>query len=363
MSTTPSSVIIIRMSAIGDVIHALPALDLLRQLLPKARIGWLVEELSAPLLQHHPNIDRLYVIPRKRWRGNFRKLFHGEIKPFYKRIRAEGWEASLDFQGIAKSSIAAWACGASRRIGFAGENSRELSFLLNRHRVPPGPADRHVVQQNIRLIEGLGLTIPDELPRGTIHLLEEEKEVMRGALRGAGWNGERLLALNPGAGFITKRWAPANFVELAKALIGRSGHRPLVVWGPGEEGMRDEIIEGLREHDPIMAPPTRVRELAVMISLCSFFVGGDTGPTHMAGIFRVPALSLFGATDGGRNCPWPSTGPEKAGVYIQREDLDCIPCRKRTCPLPGDRHLACIRGLTPSHVLEKAEPWLSSVLH
>ncbi|MCC6547423.1 glycosyltransferase family 9 protein [Candidatus Sumerlaeota bacterium] len=357
----PESVLIIRMSAIGDVIHALPALDLLRQLLPQARIGWLVEELGAPLLHHHPHIDKLYVIPRKRWRRNFRKSFRSEMVPFYRGIRADQWEASLDFQGIAKSGIAAWACGASRRVGFSGENSRELNALFNRVRVRPDSGDRHVVQQNIRLLEGLGLSIPDALPRGTIRLLDSEIAAIRGKLTAVGWRGEKLLAINPGAGFITKRWPPGNFVQLAKALIARCGYRPIVLWGPGEEHLRDAVAAGLAGHDVITAPPTSVRELAVMVSLCSFFVGGDTGPTHLAGIFRVPVLSIFGATDAARNCPWPSAGENRAGQWVQRLELPCIACRKRTCPLEGDAHLACILKFPAERVLEEAEPWLSTV--
>ena len=215
----PESVLIIRMSAIGDVIHALPALDLLRQLLPKARIGWLVEELGAPLLMHHPHIDKLYVIPRKRWRKNFRKMLFPEIMPFYRKIRADRWDASLDFQGISKSGISAWACGAKRRVGFAGENSREVNALFNHVRVAPKPGDHHVVQQNIRQLEALGLRIPEQLPRGTIRLLPEEVDAMRAKLQEVNWRGEKLLAINPGAGFITKRWQPENFAKLAKALI------------------------------------------------------------------------------------------------------------------------------------------------
>lgn len=358
----PESVLIIRMSAIGDVIHALPALDLLRQLLPKARIGWLVEELGAPLLMHHPHIDKLYVIPRKRWRKNFRKMLFPEIMPFYRKIRADHWDASLDFQGISKSGISAWACGAKRRVGFAGENSREVNAIFNHVRVAPKPGDRHVVQQNIRQLEALGLRIPEQLPRGTIRLLPEEVDAMRAKLQEVNWRGEKLLAINPGAGFITKRWQPENFAKLAKALIARSGHRPIVLWGPGEEHLRDAVAAGLAEHDVILAPRTSVRELAVLVSLCSFFIGGDTGPTHMAGIFGVPVLSIFGATDAQRNCPWPSVGADRAGQWVQRLELPCIACRKRTCPLSGDAHLACILDFPVERVLAEAEPWLCTVL-
>lgn len=362
MQTPPRSVLIIRLSAIGDVIHALPLLDLLHEQLPGARIGWLIEELSAPILEHHPHVDHVHVIPRRRWRGNFHKLFHGEIMPFYTRIRNENWDASIDLQGISKSALAAWACGAAKRIGFAGDNSRELNFLFNRSRVAPRDSDIHIVEQNIRLLEGLGITIPEKLPRGTIHLLDSEKEEMRRMLEAVGWGGEKLLAVNPGAGFVTKRWALPNYVEVGRELIRRSGYRPIITWGPGEEKMRDFLAGELKGERVLVAPPTGVRQMTTLISLCSFFLGGDTGPTHIAGIFGVPVLSIFGATNAARNCPWPSRGPDRAGMYIQREDLECIPCRKRTCPLGGAAHLACLTGLSPPDVLARATPWLDDVL-
>ena len=352
------SVLIVRLSAIGDVIHALPVLEALRAQLPDARIGWLVEELSAPLLQSHPDLNQLYVIPKKRWRGHFREHFGGEILPFYKQIRGDGWDATLDLQGLLKSSFSARTTGAKVRVGFAGAGAREGSWLLNNRRVASRPQDVHVVEKNLRLLEGLGLKVPEVAPRGTLGIQSTEQEVMKGMLRWAGWKGEGLLAINPGAGWSSKRWPPAYFADLATRLARRTGLRPVVLWGPKEEPMRDEILAGLKDVDGIAAPPTKVRELAVLISLCKMFVGGDTGPTHMAGLLGVPVISIFGASDGARNCPWPKSGPTAAGVVVQRTDLPCEPCWKTVCPLTGDANLACLRGLTPANVYTEVEPWL-----
>lgn len=352
----PASVLIVRLSAIGDVVHALPVLEALRAQLPDARIGWLVEELSAPLLENHPHLDKLYIIPKKRWRGNFRKLFTSEIRPFYAAIRRDGWEATLDLQGLSKSSLAALAVGARLRVGFAGKNSREISGILNNRKVRPHAEDRHVVQQNLRLLEGLDLRVPDVPPRGTMGITDAERDSMREALRGAGWRGEKLLAINPGAGWITKRWPPEYFAELGSILARRTGYRPIVLWGPGEDSMRDTIVAGLRDVEGFAAPATRVRQLAVLISLCSMMVGGDTGPTHMAGLLGVPVLSIFGASDGERNCPWPAIGPHPAGRVAARNDLACRPCWKTQCPLRGDAHLACLRGLLPEAVAALGMP-------
>lgn len=358
--TKPTSVLVVRLSAIGDVIHALPVLDALRDQLPGARIGWLVEELSAPLLENHPALDRVYTIPRRRWRGKFRAMYRSEIRPFFRAVREEGWDASLDLQGITKGGLAAWACGARTRVGFAGPNSREVDFLFNNRRVRPEASDVHVTQQNLRLLEGLGLEVPRVPPRGRIGIRDAEREATGASLNGVGWKGEPLLAVNPGAGFASKRWAPARFAELARLIAARSGLRPIVLWGPKEEPMRDEIVSLLARERAFAAPPTSVREMASLISLCKFFIGSDTGPSHLAGLFRVPVLTLFGGTDAQRNHPW--TGGAADQLAIQRDDLACVPCWERTCPLKGDAHMACLTGLSPRDVYTRAEPWLATVL-
>jgi lipopolysaccharide heptosyltransferase I len=355
--TPPASILIVRLSAIGDVIHSLPVLDALRTALPSARIGWLVEELSAPLLQNHPQLDKLYVIPKKRWRGRWLASFRSEIRPFFGAIRADGWDATLDMQGLSKSGLAALGAGGKLRVGFGGANAREINALLSNRRVRPQPTDRHVVQQNLRLIEGLGLSVPTEPPRGIIGILPEEQAAMREKLTAAGWNGERLVAINPGAGWSSKRWSPASFGELAKLLAHQTGMRPLVLWGPGEEAWRDEIAAVIGPSH-LIAPPTRIRELAVLISLTSLMVGGDTGPTHMAGPLGVPVISIFGASDGHRNRPWPPT----AGIMVQQEDLPCVPCWKTVCPLEGSANLQCLHTLTAAAVMERVTPWLRTAV-
>lgn len=357
--TAPASILIVRLSAIGDVIHSLPVLDALRTALPTARIGWLVEELSAPLLQNHPQLDKLYIIPKKRWRGKWLSSFRSEIRPFFAAIRADGWDATLDLQGLSKSGLAALGAGGKLRVGFAGPNAREINAFLSTRRVRPQPSDRHVVQQNLRLIEGLGLSVPGEPPRGMIGILPEEQQAMREKLTAAGWRGggERLVAINPGAGWSSKRWSPASFGELAKRIEKVTGLRPLVLWGPGEEAWRDEIAATIGPSH-LIAPPTRIRELAVLISLTSLMVGGDTGPTHMAGPLGIPVISIFGASDGHRNRPWPPTG----GVMVQQEEMECVPCWKTVCPLEGEKNLQCLRTLTPEAVMQRVESWLATVL-
>lgn len=353
----PRSILIVRLSAIGDVLHALPVLDALRRAFPDARLGWIVEELSAPLLEGHPDIDKLYIVPKKQWRGAWLAKFGGEIRPFFRAVAADGWDAAVDVQGLAKSGAVAWASRAKLRVGFAGPDSREANRLfINRAVRPPAGEAVHVVEKNLSLLRGLGV----EEPRGEGRLVvrDDEVEAMAEALRLAGWNGQQgLAALNPGAGWSSKRWPPECFAEAGAALARGERLAPLVFWGPGEEEARDAIAEGLRARgaDPIVCPRTTLRQLAAAIRLCRLFIGGDTGPTHMAALLGVPVVAVFGSSDHRRNRPWPT---ERTRV-LQRLDLDCCPCWKTECPLEEPRRLQCLAGVRPDEVVAAARELLA----
>jgi lipopolysaccharide heptosyltransferase I len=344
----PASFLIVRLSAIGDVIHALPVLDALRRARPDARIGWLVESASAPLLEHHPQLDVLHAIPRKAWRGaSFVRRLRSEVAPFFRKLRDERWDVAIDLQGLTKSALAAFASGAPMVIGYGDRDAREASRWLYNRPVSPPPDARHVVARNLALLRGVGIEPPPD-PCGRIGLLDAEREAAAASLRAAGWRGEPLVALNPGAGWTSKLWPTAHFAALGKLLHARHGARPLVLWGPKEEPLRDAVMAGLGGTGAIAAPETRLRELAAVIAQARLFVGGDTGPSHLAAVMGVPVVSLFGASDGHRNAPWPLA----AGPMLQRADLGCVPCWKTRCPLKGAAELACLRGLLPERVAD-----------
>lgn len=346
-------ILIVRLSAIGDIVHALPVLGALRAARPNAHIGWLVEGLSAPLLDGHPHLDELFVF-QKKWR----KAWHGgllstEARALMNQVKARRWDVAIDLQGLARSGLLAWISGAAARIGYGDHDARELNWLFNNRRVKPPATARHVVQRNLALLRAMGIDAPADT-KPLIAIRDDEKAAMRARLVGEcdAAPSDRFVALNPGAGWASKRWPPERFARVGVDIARRTGLRPLVLWGPGEEQLRDAVVVGLRaaRMHPIAAPPTRIRELATLISLCELFVGGDTGPTHIAGALGVPTVSVFGASDGARNRPWPIS----AGPMIQRDDLACVPCWKTACPLRGDAHLACLRGLPHERVADAA---------
>jgi lipopolysaccharide heptosyltransferase I len=347
------SILIVKLSAIGDVAHSIPVLSAVRRLFPRARIGWLVEELSSPLLLNNPDLNNLYVF-RRRWRTKqFFRLWSSEIRPFARQLRSVRWDVALDLQGLSKSSIYAWLSRAPIRIGFGDEAGRELSRLFNNRRVRPDPQSHvHVTQRYLSLLKELHPDAPDSAT-GTAHLLESERDAIRQRLREAGREGdESLLCINPAGGWSSKLWPVEHYAEAGAAIAREHGLRPLVLWGPREEPLRDAVMEGLQRRgaSPIASPPTTIREMCALISQCNFYIGGDTGPSHIAGLLGVPNVTVFGASDGHRNRPW----PVNTGSMIQLSELDCVPCWKRTCPLTGDENLKCLRRLEPERVIEAA---------
>jgi lipopolysaccharide heptosyltransferase I len=358
---TINSVLIVRLSAIGDVIHALPVVDVIRSQMPNARIGWVVEELSAPLLANHPAIDKVYIVPRKQWKGKYHRVFFSDIKPYFNRVAADGWDAVVDMQGLLKSGMAARLSGAPLRIGFKGKNSRELNWLFQNKRIAPLDQDHHVVQQNLRLIEGLGLTVPETIPPGTIGITGEEKEAMANKLCDAGWGGEPLLAINAAAGFPSKVWPVEHYTALGRMISEDMGFRPIIFWGPGEEELRDSLVEGLKGVEGFAAPPTTIRESVVLTAYSSFYIGCDTGPSQIAGCMGIPCVTVFGSTDPVRNCPWPGTEKLGNSITVRRDDLSCVGCWNRRCPLKDDELMKCMKGLSPEKVFEEISPLLAKI--
>ena len=266
----PESILIVRLSAIGDVVHALPCLHALRERFPDARIGWLVEQLSASLLKGHPEIDDLYVIPKKHWRAApVRTWLNGEKRRFYGELRRAKWDVAIDFQGLTKSGIPLLFSGAPVRIGFGDKDGREFNKFFTNRRVVPSPERPHVIQRNLSLLEPLGIENPEVAWR--FPDFAEERATTDTALTDAGIDSDAgFIALYPGAGWETKRWPTKHFARLSRLLgenPGTADLPQLIIWGPGEEPLCEAILRDaeLPEHRLRMAPPTNLRELAALL--------------------------------------------------------------------------------------------------
>jgi heptosyltransferase-1 len=298
-------ILIVRLSAIGDVLHGLPVLNALRDALPRAFLAWVVEGRAAELLQSHKALDELIVVPR-RWLKSPR-----EVIRLRRRLRALRFDLTLDLQGLSKSAIAARLSGARRRIGFDGRDGRELSRWLNNERVLPERTN--VIDRNLELLAPLGIVDPpvrfdlDDSPSAALAAAK---------ILDAQHLADRFAVINPGAGWPSKLWPAERYAAVARHLGQARALRSLVVWaGPQERAWAEAIVAG-SAGCATLAPATNLSELAAIARRAAVFIGSDTGPLHLAAAVGTPCVGLFGPMPAERNGPY---GPQH--VALQKMHL------------------------------------------
>jgi heptosyltransferase-1 len=293
-------ILIVRLSAIGDVLHGLPVLNALRDALPRAFLAWVVESRAAELLRSHKALDELIVVPR-RWLKSPREVIH-----LRRRLRALRFDLALDLQGLSKSAIAGRLSGAQRRIGFDGRDGRELSRWLNNQRVLPKRT--HVIERNLELLAPLGIVDPlvrfdlEDTPSAAL---------AAGKILGTLHLADRFAVINPGAGWPSKLWPTERYAAVTRHLGQARALRSLVVWaGPQELAWAEEIVAGSAGF-AALAPATSLGELAAIARRAAVFIGSDTGPLHLAAAVGTPCVGLFGPMPAERNGPY---GPQHIAV-------------------------------------------------
>lgn len=276
--------LVVRMSALGDVIHTIPAVVALQRELPDVEIGWAVERAYSELVDVVVRPNAIFPVRMKAWRrslfGSSREL--GAAIDSMRRFAQR--QASVDFQGLIKSAAIAFLSGAHLRYGFSRAAARENASLLLNNRAVEVDTTAHVIDQNLQLASAIAG--PLSMPRVDFSPFAQDGEGRLGGLEGR-------VVLLPGAGKANKLWPTSSFRELAAHL----GKRALVVWGPGEE----ERARGIGAE---LAPPTNLRELAWLLRHARAVVGADTGPLHLADALGTPSIALFGPTNPRRNGPY-----------------------------------------------------------
>ena len=341
----PERILIVRLSAIGDVIHALPCLNALRTAFPDAYIAWVVENIAADILYNHPQIDDVFIIPKKRWRKFKPGIWLNELMPFIRMLRSKQFDVAFDFQGLTKSSIISRAADARVRVGFGGEDGREFSKLVNNTKIVPPASAIHVVERNFSLLSALGIT--GDIPEPVIPIDPDAVVYIKEFLDRKNPDNKPLISIQPGAGWTTKQLPLETYAELTNLIREHLDYQVIYTWGPGEEAMIQALatMAHKRGAAPLVAPPTTLRQLVALVKACSMIVGGDTGPVHLASALGIPVVAIYGSSDAKRNAPYTT----KLRLF-QRTELPCVPCWKTKCPLDGDDHLRCLRSIIPGEL-------------
>jgi lipopolysaccharide heptosyltransferase I len=311
LAPAPRRVLIVRLGAIGDVVHGLPVLAALRRAWPAARLGWVVEPAGAKLLAGVSALDERIIVPRG-WYRSPTGMWRARSA-----VRGFGADVAIDLQGLTKSALLAWFSGAKRRIGFDGTDGRELSRWLNNVRVTA--TARHVVDRNLELLGpmGGGSNGPVEFPLA--REVEAERFAAEYATRAG--SGRPIAVINPGAGWASKRWPAERFTAVARHLVER-GLCPIVVWGNVAEWHAAVEIAGAA--DVLLAPATSLAQLTSLVRRAALCVSGDTGPLHLAAAVGTPCAAVFGPSSAERNGPYGS-----GHVAVQAERFDAADRRRR----------------------------------
>lgn len=330
-STNARRILIVRLSALGDVVHALPLLDALRRARPDAWIGWLVEERNASVLVGHPQLDRVFVWSRRELsallrRGRVLAALRLALRNL-RELRAAGFEVSIDAQCNLRSSLLARLSGAPRRIGFAPPYTKEKAHWLATERVAVPDGGQLKVERNLALLGPLGIDGHGARPRLAV---PEDARIAARALRGS-LPATEVVALHPGvSGFgAIKQWAPERYAGVARRLSAERGALCLVTWGPGERALAEGIVQA-SQGAAQLAPETRsLLELAALYEVCDAVVGGDTGPVHLAAALGVPVVGLYGPKDPAVYAPWDGLRGRAATTVWKH--VHCSPCTLRRC--------------------------------
>jgi heptosyltransferase-1 len=370
--STVSRILIVRLGSMGDVIHALPAASALRSLFPSAQIGWVIEERWVELLcafrrekplgngalrlgprsREKPLVDRVHIVDTWKWRANpFSAAIWKQMLAVTRELRQVHYEVALDFQGACKSAAVGITSGAPVRVGFREPREQAATLFYTRQVTGQGA---HVVEQNLSLLaalvprgEGIRGSAQSplwcqppapELPWEEGYELWADEELRRHGLRE-----NDFAVINPGAGWGAKCWPAEHYAEVARGLAA-AGIKSFINFGPGEEELAQAVETAAQG-----AAYTRqcsIGELVALMRRARIFVGGDTGPMHLAAALKVPVVAIFGPTDPARNGPYAT----RAAVLRSRES---VTNHSRRAP-PDEAML----GITPEMVLTAARELL-----
>jgi heptosyltransferase I len=334
----PVRILLIKLSALGDVTQTLPTLEAIRAIYPQAEITWLVEEAAAPILADHPALDTLLISRRRSWLAAWRssgslKVTWREFRQMVQTLRQRPYDLVIDLQGLLKSAFWTSLARSPRKIGF--DRTREYSYLALTERLPPYDPDEHAVRRYLRVAQHLGaagepVRFRLALPVGAGKDLEYLWTEKTGP----------LIIMHPGTRWATKHWPPESFASLADALTRERQARVVFTGSPADRPLIARIRSRMQTPAEDLSGRTDLKALARLFYQADVAVTTDTGPMHLAAAVGTPVVAVFGPT-----APW-RTGPFGRQHRVLRTALPCSPCFQRRCPTPD-----CLTDLGVADVL------------
>lgn len=329
------NILIVKLSAIGDVIHTLPVAAALKQKFPQARITWVVEPPAYDLLTNNPNVDEIIIFDKAQCKtlGGFLRYVPG----FTRTLRQHQFDLALDLQGLFKSAAITYLSGAPKRLVYC--NARELSDKVSQKVCGPS-SNGHIVDRYLDVPRELGCQITK--PEFTINITDKEATLAAAIAKQAGLDiTNPYVVLIPGTNWPNKCWPPGHFAQLAEKLFEQN-IIPVFVGTNADKTAMDEIVAKSAIPPVDITGKTTLKQLALIIKNAKIVVAGDTGPMHLAAALQTPVIALFGPTDPKRNGPY---GEEHIVLTTGRI---CHGCWQRKCPEGKD----CLSTIGVNEVFE-----------
>jgi heptosyltransferase I len=340
------NILIVKLSAIGDVIHTLPSLAALRKLYPEANITWVIEDASSDLISDHPYLDRLIVSHRKQWindlkKGRITKPIR-EIRNFINDLRRQPYDLVIDFHGLIKSAAIVLLSSGKRKLGY--DSMQEFSGLFLNEKIPED-MNKHAIDRYLDFLRYLGADVKEPeflIPVGDENINRIDESLRRNDID----KNDSFVAVSPVALWDTKLWADEKFAGLCDRIA--EGLKVSVVFTGTERDKLEHIQSRMKTPSVNMGGKTTLRDLAYLYQRSSLLITTDSGPMHLAAAMGTPVIALFGPTDPSR------TGPYGKGHVVIRRDLSCSPCFLKKCD-----SMRCMSDITIEEVFHAVKEKLS----
>ncbi len=349
---TPQKILIIKPSALGDIIHTLPLVAAIKKKYSGSHITWVVGKNFQDILAGNPDIDELIIFDRQRWGGGILRFFQSiqEIWIFFQKIHSGHYDVVIDLQGLFRSAAMTIVSRSPVRIGFS--NARELAFLSYNRRVKTPPNVIHAVDRYKLLAHAMGVEeVENSFP---VFLSKKERDFVRDSLVKYTLKCT-FIAIAPGARWLTKRWPSEYFAQTMDKFAKKQDKVTFVLVGAkGDKEIGEQIIQHCQTNVSIcnLIGKTSLKELAAILEKANVVLSNDSGPMHLSVAMGTPTLGIFGPT-------YPEkTGPYGSQHYAIKKNLCDRKC-KRSC----DHNLRCLHAITPTEVSEFLETMLERSLN
>ncbi len=334
-------VLIVKVSALGDVIHSLPVLAYLHSACPEVEIDWMVEEGFSSVLNDHPLIDRVIPIKTKHWRKLSLLRMLKEVGSFIGELRQSRYDFVFDLQGNSKSGFFTLLSRGRGKYGFDFRQVREWPNLLaTNHRVALSEEEHHVAQRALAVVQAAVPSAKMPPLAGPLHVLPEAREQVERQLQELQLGERSLVVLHYGTTWQTKLWSLEGWQQLAVKLINQTKLMPLLTWGNEAELQAATAIARATDNRALIWPRGSLPELVALLKRVDLVVGCDTGPIHIAAALGTPTVSLYRVTDARRN------GPLGDNHRCLQTPLECARCLRKEC----ERDEQCSMSITAEEV-------------